>query len=165
MNHNIIFTGILAVGLGTYFIVDGSSTITGPASVIDGDTITVSLQRIRLVGIDAPEANQLCGSPSGSWPCGQAATAKMQEMVRRDPQVSCVPQTKDRYGRTIATCFNSEGDLGRRLVAQGLAVAYRRYSTAYVDEENAARQEKFGVWCDQCSFEEPEIWRRAHKTR
>ena len=34
--------------------------ITGPARVADGDTIEIGSERIRLHGIDAPEATQGC---------------------------------------------------------------------------------------------------------
>ena len=44
--------------------------ITGPARVIDGDTLDVAGQRIRLYGIDAPEKNQTCQIEDVSWACG-----------------------------------------------------------------------------------------------
>ena len=37
-----------------------AQTITGPARVIDGDTLDISGQRIRLHVIDAPEKNRTC---------------------------------------------------------------------------------------------------------
>ena len=50
-----------------------AQTITGPARVIDGDTLGVSGQRIRLHGIDAPEKNQTCQIEGTPWACGIAA--------------------------------------------------------------------------------------------
>ena len=47
--------------------------VTGTASVIDGDTIEVHGQRIRLHGIDAPESRQLCRLDGKSWQCGEVA--------------------------------------------------------------------------------------------
>ena len=50
------------------------SSLTGVASVIDGDTIEIHGIRIRLHGIDAPESGQLCQRPGGEqWRCGQRA--------------------------------------------------------------------------------------------
>ena len=37
-----------------------SEEITGKAIVIDGDTIKINDERIRLYGIDAPEKEQIC---------------------------------------------------------------------------------------------------------
>ena len=40
-----------------------SGEISGYAKVIDGDTIRIKGNKIRLYGIDAPENNQLCSKP------------------------------------------------------------------------------------------------------
>ena len=47
--------------------------VAGVASVIDGDTIEVHGQRIRLHGIDAPESRQLCRRDGKPWQCGKDA--------------------------------------------------------------------------------------------
>lgn len=43
----------------------GAPPIQGTASVIDGDTIDIRGERIRLDAIDAPESSQLCIDAAG----------------------------------------------------------------------------------------------------
>ncbi len=47
--------------------------VAGVASVIDGDTLEIHGQRIRLHGIDAPESRQLCRLDGKPWQCGKDA--------------------------------------------------------------------------------------------
>ena len=42
--------------------------ITGPARMIDGDTIKIAGERIRIHGIDAPEFRQWCRDKRGKSP-------------------------------------------------------------------------------------------------
>src|SRR5262249_42664949 len=135
--------------------------LIGQPQAVDGDTIRLGGARIRLWGVDAPEARQDCLDASGrSWACGEAATARLRAMLAGGP-ASCTPQDRDRYGRVVAGCSTAGRDLGARMVALGLAVDWPRYSKgAYRDEEEAARSEKIGMWAG--SFTLPWRWRQEH---
>ena len=137
--------------------------IVGVASVIDGDTIEIHDQRIRLFGIDAPESSQLCVRTTGErWRCGQQASFALADRIGR-ATVSCQPRDLDRYGRVVAVCFKGNEDLNRWMVANGWAVAFRRYSLDYVSDEAAARRGQINIWSGE--FEMPWDWRLQHRHR
>lgn len=147
--------------------------IIGYATAVDGDTIRLGAARVRLWGIDAPEAHQTCLDASRrSWACGEAATAAMRRMLAEGP-VTCERKDTDRYGRTVAICRQAVGvvhgravllrDLGDRMVALGLAIDYTRYSKgAYRDQQDAAKAERMGIWAGE--FQTPAEWRREHQS-
>ena len=133
---------------------------SGIARVIDADTIEVSDQRIRLHGIDAPEARQTCRRDGVEWRCGHKATLALHEKIGKKP-VKCEGQDKDRYGRIIGKCFFAGEDINEWLVLQGWAVAYVRYSREYVSAEATAKSERRGVWAGE--FVMPWEWRRKQR--
>lgn len=135
------------------------AVLSGLVTVVDGDTLDLNGQRIRLHGVDAFERNQTCGTGASAWPCGQVAA---QTLARRldGRAVTCEPLDTDRYGRTVARCRTGGEDVAAFLVDRGLAVAYRRYSDDYVAAESHARRAGIGVWRDP-AFTSPEDWRVA----
>ncbi|WP_395517728.1 thermonuclease family protein [Pseudorhizobium flavum] len=120
--------------------------LSGIPSIVDGDTIDLQAIRIRLHGIDAPEAGQKCNeAPRGTWQCGEAAMDRLEELAKG--RVTCRGHEYDDYGRLIATCYRSDGtDINKTLVAEGLAWAFRKYSEDYAAEEDQARSQKIGIW-------------------
>jgi endonuclease YncB( thermonuclease family) len=84
----------------------------------------------------------------------------LQSLVE-DQIVRCEVQDTDRYERLITTCRVGDRDLGSAMVKWGHAVAYRRYSLAYVSDENNARIAERGIWAG--SFVTPEDWRRGER--
>lgn len=139
-----------------------AETLSGRARVVDGDTFVIAGERIRLDGIDAPETKQTCTRNGRRWACGRAATRAMRQLVGRN-RVRCEVSGRDRYGRAIAACFASGRDLQQQLVRQGMALAYRKYSTRYVRDEDAARAEGRGLWSGE--FVAPWRWRRQQRRR
>jgi len=137
-------------------------TIVGRASVIDGDTLEIHDQRIRLWGVDAPEGRQSCDGADGAvYACGRLSANRLDQHLQ-DKTVACFEEDTDRYGRMVARCEIEGEDVGAWLVRQGYAVRYARYAGgAYVREEAAAKKEKAGVWAGR--FTDPEDWRRARR--
>lgn len=122
----------------------------------DGDTIKLNGTTYRLHGIDAPESRQWCGD----YPAGAIATGLLAAMIESH-EVACEPKTTDRYGRLVAICRADGRDLGRAMVRMGAAVAFTRYSAAYLADEEAARAEGLGVHGRGC--ESPWQWRAAQR--
>lgn len=142
-------------------IIAAAGPMSGVASVIDGDTLEVHGQRIRLHGIDAPESRQLCRRPGGAaWRCGQQAALALSDRIGRGT-VSCAVKDRDRYGRLVAVCSRDREDLNRWMVEQGWAVAYRSYSRDYVAVEDAARAAGRNLWSGE--FVLPWDWRRGQR--
>ena len=153
---------LAVVGLLLLAIVPGVAaehTAVGRVSVVDGDTIELHGERIRLAAIDAPESRQTCRRGGDVWPCGRRAAFALADHVG-NRTVTCRWTERDRYRRPVATCRVGKGDLGAWLVEQGWALAYRRYGMQYVTAEDRARGARRGLWSG--SFVPPWAWRRGN---
>jgi endonuclease YncB( thermonuclease family) len=134
--------------------------IAGQATVIDGDTIMIDGTSIRLHGIDAPETFQTCIVDDVTWPCGRHATVALVEFINGS-SVRCEGEDTDRYGRTIAICYVRGLDIEAWMASNGWAMAYRKYSLDYVDEETVAQNARVGLW--RGNFVPPWDWRQGER--
>lgn len=127
--------------------------------ILDGDTLHLDGQKIRFFGIDAPEKRQQCDTKEGQkYDCADMATRELRRIVSAGG-VRCEGRGQDRYRRQIAICYVNRTDIGREMVRRGWALAYRKYSTRYVIDEQHAEKNKLGMWAG--SFTAPWEWRRA----
>ncbi|MBU6371814.1 MAG: thermonuclease family protein [Alphaproteobacteria bacterium] len=133
-----------------------NATISGPAQAVDGDTIRIDGRSIRIEGVDAFERRQSCGAVA----CGREAAAFTERFVA-GALVVCRQTDTDRYGRAVATCSVGGRDLGKALVRAGWALAYVKYSRAYVGDEAAARAARAGAWATE--FTPPWQWRAERR--
>lgn len=110
-------------------------------SVVDGETLRLGAQVVRLRGVDAPSRLDLC---RGGRDCGGAATAALAALVR-NRRVDCRLASRDRQGRPLATCEADGADLSRAIVASGWARAGAG-SPDLADLELHARERGAGLW-------------------
>ncbi|MYM56553.1 thermonuclease family protein [Thalassovita mangrovi] len=117
----------------------------GLVRVVDADTLDVGGVRVRLHGIDAPESSQRCRTEQKvAWDCGAWAAA-WADRAFAGKQAECEALDTDQYGRVVATCRIDGQDVGEALVSNGVAFAYRKYSTRYVPAEDRARARMAGL--------------------
>lgn len=130
-------------------LICAAALLAGPCAawqVIDGDTLRDGDVTYRLEGIDAPELGQTCGTAgTRRWPCGNEAKEWLAGWLD-GRQITCRAQGADGYGRIIATCFADGQDIGERLVRDGRAWAFVRYSQTYIDVEKEAIFAQRGIW-------------------
>ena len=96
-----------------------TSEMTGPCYVVDGDTIVIGYQNIRLSGIDAPEIDH---------PYGKNAKWHLVNLTKGH-HIRAVFHGTQTHAREVATCYLPDGrDLSAEMVAAGLAIDWPKFS-------------------------------------
>jgi endonuclease YncB( thermonuclease family) len=72
------------------------------------------------------------------------------------------PHARDRYGRLLAVCYVGGESINERIVREGWALDFRKYSTDYLQAEAEARRTGAGIWCGE--FEPPWEWRASARS-
>jgi endonuclease YncB( thermonuclease family) len=127
--------------------------------VSDGDTLTIIVGKkqkvnVRLSGIDAPEIKQSYGRLSRNN-LG-ALCNKKKAVVDEEGQ--------DQYGRTLGVVYCEGVNANERQVSDGFAWAYLEYSDLYTEAENAARDERKGLWSEDNPIE-PSVYRAMNRRK
>ena len=131
----------------------------GTAQVVEGDMLEIRSTRLRLFGIDAPEAGQPCQGPDGgTYDCAAEAMKQLTRLIEGEA-VRCHSVGRDPDNVPLVLCTAGATDINSEMVRSGWAVTYRSHD--YERRENEARTQRRGLW--QGRFERPEAWRRKQK--
>lgn len=116
--------------------------MAGFAEAIDGDSLKLSGQEVRLKGIDAPEISQYCQNKVGrEYACGVEAKKWLRAQLQRGA-VTCQIDGRDRYGRLLGICKRGDVALNAAMVREGIAVDYGDYPS----EQAQAQRQQIGLW-------------------
>jgi endonuclease YncB( thermonuclease family) len=133
----------------------------GRAFVVDGDTLRIGRDLLRIQGIDAPELRQMCMLGSEPYRCGMESARALGRMIGRG-RVRCeyrdwnparLAQQED---RAVVQCRVHQVDVGDWMVSRGLAVPY--FTSTYRSVGMQACQRGTGIWAG--AFTRPSSYRR-----
>ena len=124
----------VSVSTTTVSVVEATQTLSGRCHVIDGDTISIGKQKIRLAGIDAPELHN---------PYGKQAKWALVELCKGQ-NVTAKLTGETSYDRVVAKCFLDDGrDLAAEMVKLELALDIPHFPDAdykHLETPNARRK-------------------------
>ena len=139
--------------------------VSGIGHVIDGDTLDVGSNRVRLAVIDAPERKQSCDLNNAPMACGETARFALQGMAE-GREVTCDVGPKKTYNRLVGLCRVDGVVLNVALLETGLAVVTQRYLREWPDHaasmlaaEAGAKAARRGLWAMHAVT--PSVWRAA----
>lgn len=137
---------------------ESDTAIVGPITVVDGETLEIQNQRVKLWGVDAPELDQTChDGQGGAYNCGKESASALSRWLGELQPVQCEPRGNDNAGNVIAICYTATGDdIAGWMVRNGYAIDWPKYSNGFYSvPQNEAQQAKNGIW----QHNEAEPWK------
>ena len=155
---------LVLVGLAfapPWWLSQPESQLVGPAFVIDGDTIRIDDERVRIREVDAPDARQTCERPDGTqWSCGERAMLALSAWIGHRI-VTCEIGGRTASGEQPAQCSVDGADVARWLASEGWAVPSQDCSCLLIRFASwRAKSDALGLWSG--SFVMPWDWRNAN---
>ena len=123
--------------LAALFVLVASAASAAPnIRIIDGDTIAVGHERIRILSIDTPETfRSRC---ENELVLGLRAKERLRELLDGG-DIRIEPNGQDRYRRTLANVFAGDVDVGETLIREGYALRY--------EPGGSAKLRRLQTWC------------------
>ena len=133
----------------------------GDVYVVDGDSLKLGEQNVRLAHIDAPEYYQTCKrADKSTYNCGIKAREKLESLLKLG-ELSCKTVGRDIYNRDMSECFAGRTNINLEMVRRGWAVVYKSRDAAYLEAQADAKRAKLGIW--QGKYMKPELYRILFK--
>jgi micrococcal nuclease len=141
--------------------------------VNDGDTITIRTksllgmptkkERLRLIGIDAPELKQ--------DPWGRLSKRYLKKLISESDWIVDIEfdvEKRDKYGRLLGYVWDKKGRLiNEKMLEDGYALLYSippnvKYVERFISAQKKAQQKRAGIWGNERLKESPKKWRMEH---
>lgn len=141
--------------------------------VHDGDTVSIraksfagipiKTERVRLIGVDAPELDQ--------EPWGRISKRHLKKLLSESDWIVTVEsdiEQRDQHGRLLAYLWDKKGRMiNERLLEAGYAQLYTfttnvKYAERLAAIQRGAMERKIGIWSKGGLKESPRRWRREH---
>jgi micrococcal nuclease len=172
------YTKIVSIIFLITFITSPLYAFSGPSYVVtsvqDGDTVSIKvesfagfplkIERVRLIGIDAPEL--------GQEPWGRKAKRHLKKLISESGWVVNVEfdvEQRDKYGRLLGYLWSKHSGtlINERMLEDGYAVLYTfppnvRYADRFIEAQNRAQSKGLGIWGKKGLTQNPSLWRRDH---
>lgn len=140
---------------------------TKVVAVHDGDTVSVVIgqksERVRLLGIDAPEM--------GQRPWGAKAKKHLEGLLKRSGWTVSLEldiEKRDKYGRLLAYLWSKDNKLiNLEMVEDGYAVLFTlppnvKHADELRNAQRLAREKSLGIWGKDGLNEMPLDYKKAH---